>query len=350
MSETERLVELWKDAKSRGDDVYLATLVHAQGSSYRKPGARMLVTSRGERAGTLSGGCLEGEISRKIRWFTRNGPVVKIYRSSFDDDSDGIPFKSGCGGRIWVLMETGAAVDSVMEAIRASLEERVPAVTVCSVSAGHVLSTRVMPLSDGETALSSSRSTNSDTPEVIYIPILPPPKLYIFGAGDDAQPLVRFASELGWHVCVADGRAPLLQRARFPEAKELIHLEYGAGNTLTRGLQLLTDGPLVEAGSRVVVMTHSYEQDAALLRELLPQTLEYLGVLGPAHRTAGLVDEIADEIGLSREECFSRMHSPVGLPIGTGDPAVIALSIVAEIQALAASANTRVERRVELQL
>jgi xanthine/CO dehydrogenase XdhC/CoxF family maturation factor len=90
---------------------------------------------------------------------------------------------------------------------------------------------------------------------------------------------------------------------------------------------------LVEAGDRAVILTHSYEQDRALLTELLPHPLEYLGILGPLHRTARIIDEIKHHLGLSSEECFARLHAPVGLPLGAGDPSVIALAIVAEIQA-----------------
>ena len=83
MAEMENLVALWRRAKARGEDVYLATVFHVQGSSYRKPGARMLVTSSGERAGTISGGCLEAEVSRKIRWLTRDGATIETYKSSW---------------------------------------------------------------------------------------------------------------------------------------------------------------------------------------------------------------------------------------------------------------------------
>src|SRR5690348_6123716 len=105
--EATRLIELWTRAKERGEEVYLATVVHVQGSSYRKPGARMLVTSGGERAGTISGGCLEAEVSRKIAWHTTNGSSLQSYQSSFDDDNEGVPYGLGCGGTIWVLMQKG---------------------------------------------------------------------------------------------------------------------------------------------------------------------------------------------------------------------------------------------------
>jgi xanthine dehydrogenase accessory factor len=357
LAETERLVELWKRAKARGEDVYLATLVHVQGSSYRKPGARMLVTSSGERAGTVSGGCLEAEVSRKIRWMTEDGPKVERYRSSFDDENEGVPYGLGCGGTIWILMEAGAAVDEVMHAVCEALEHRKPSVTVSSIAPHrpHVTSIisqtelehgsedRVRHLGEARRALLERRaiftadSVDAEVPEFVCIPVLPPPKLHIFGAGDDAQPIVRFAAELGWDVYVADGRAHLLRSKRFPEAKKLVTLKYGPADSPHQPMQILAPQPLVEAGDRAVILTHSYDQDRALLRELLPQALEYLGVLGPMHRTTRIVDEIRGELGLSREDCLARLHAPVGLPLGAGDPAVIALAIVAEIQASASA-------------
>jgi xanthine dehydrogenase accessory factor len=353
LAEAERLVELWERAKERGEDLYLATLVHVQGSSYRKPGARMLVTSTGERAGTISGGCLEAEVSRKIRWLTENGPRVEKYRSSFDDENAGVPYGLGCGGTIWILMESGETVDQVMRALCLALRHRKPSVTVSSLAPDrpHTTSiishteleqdsnTRVPMLQEARRALNERRavtqsySANQELPEFLCIPVVPPPKLHVFGAGDDAQPIVRFAAELGWEVHVADGRANLLRQHRFPEAKNLVTLKYAPGDSHQQPMRITSPNPLVESGDRAVILTHSYEQDRALLAELLPHPLEFLGILGPLHRTTRIVDEIKDHLGLSREECFARLHAPVGLPLGTGDPSVIALAIVAEIQA-----------------
>ncbi len=364
MSETERLVQLWKRAKARGESVYLATVVHVEGSSYRKPGARMLVTGSGERAGTISGGCLEAEVSRKIRWFTQNGPSVEEYRSSFDDDNEGVPYGLGCGGKIWILMESGRAVDEVMGAYSRALEDRISSVIVSSIGASGPISSSVVAedeldasLGDdaacvalARRALSERRCTAALTaaggiPEFVCIPVMPPPVLRVFGAGDDAQPLVRFAVELGWDVYVADGRAHLVRPERFPEAKGLLTLKYEAFDSAGRAIRVATD-PLVAPGDRAVILTHSYEQDRALLKALLPQTLEYLGILGPLRRTVRIVDEIKGELGLSRDECLERLHAPVGLPLGSGGPAVIALSIVAEIQATSAkSSGSEVAKR-----
>jgi xanthine dehydrogenase accessory factor len=358
--EMERLVELWKRARSRGEDIYLATVVHVQGSSYRKPGARMLVTSGGERAGTISGGCLEAEVSRKIAWLTQNGPSLRCYKSSFDDDNEGVPYGLGCGGTIWVLMEAGQTVDSIMDAIRLALERRTAAVVVSSLAEDLPHRTFVVAEDevDGPTAsafvpfptelvkralsgqrtVASSNGDGSVLPQYICMPILPPPRLHVFGAGDDAQPIVRFGTELGWEVTVADGRGHLLRSERFPQARHLNLLKFSTPVS-TLEIRDLEGGPGVSDGDCAVILTHSYEQDRALLKALVLRPLQYLGILGPLHRTKRLLDSISGEVGLSTEECLAR----VGLNIGSGTPAVIALSIVAEIQAEIAGVAVQVE-------
>lgn len=372
MAEMQRIVELWKRAKSRGEDVFLATVVHVQGSSYRKPGARMLITASGERAGTISGGCLEAEVSRKIAWLTRDGATVESYRSSFDDDNEGVPYGLGCGGTIWILMEAGAAADEVLRACCMALDRRTPSVTVTSVAPHRPHITTLVSQADLERGspidpyhlrlarlalherhvVAAPHQQMSDVQEVVpdfvCIPVMPPPRLHVFGAGDDAQPVVRFAAELGWEVSVADGRAHLLRPQRFPDAKNLVTLNYAAADSSTQAMRIAAAAPLVDAGDCAVILTHSYEQDRALLAELLPQPLLYLGILGPLHRTARIVDEIKHQLGLTTEECLARLHAPVGLPLGSGDPAVIALAIVAEIQSTAFASRADQEKLREL--
>jgi xanthine dehydrogenase accessory factor len=351
LAETENLIALWRRAKSAGEATYLATVVHVQGSSYRKPGAQMLVTAGGERAGAISGGCLDAEVGRRIGWLTRDHSVVETYKSSFEEDLEGGQHGLGCGGQIWVLMEAGPAVDQAMGMLCRALEQR-EAVVIMHTLAGDRPKTSTYSLREieanapdnplayenasraiGERRVIPQFLDGADLPDSVCIPVMPPPRLHVFGAGDDAQPLVRFADELGWHVFVADGRAQLLREDRFPQAKKLLRIYYRKPDELSAGLRVATTGPLVDAGDYAVILTHSYEQDRALLRELLPQRLAYLGILGPLRRTTKIVDEIKDELGLSREECLARLHAPMGLRLGGNNPAVIALSVVAEIQA-----------------
>src|ERR1700691_1776856 len=130
MSELKQILELWKRAQAAGDGVCLATVVGIEGSAYRRPGARMVLTSAGLRAGTVSGGCLEGEIAKKAWWLTEKGASVQRYSSFFDDDlvSGGeMPYGLGCGGTVVVLLEQGGAATETLEALRRSVEERTAA-------------------------------------------------------------------------------------------------------------------------------------------------------------------------------------------------------------------------------
>jgi xanthine/CO dehydrogenase XdhC/CoxF family maturation factor len=350
--EARKLVKLWADARAAGEECALATVVRVAGSSYRKPGARMMITRGGQRAGTVSGGCLEAEVARKIWWLTANGPIVKDYSTSYDDDSQP-SYGLGCDGIVSLLLERASQADAVFEALRKSVDKRTSSIIVTVIDTD---SPRV-PLG-GRLTVSQSQiiSCNDEIPtglQLLLLPIAlnalqeehstatsvfyegrcleifaeyvsPPPALFVFGAGDDAQPVVHLATAMGWEVTVADGRSNLATPARFPAASRTAVLD------LDRPLQ---DLPIV-AGDAAVVMTHSYRQDVAILRELLPLQLAYLGVLGPKRRTTRIVNEVADFAGVDRAEALNNLKSPVGLDLGAGTPEIIALSIVSEIQAV----------------
>src|SRR5579863_9306637 len=103
MTDLERILALWREVESAGTDYVLATVVAVQGPSYRKPGALMLLTADGQRAGTVSGGCLEAEVASRAWWLTANGPTIQRY-STADEDGER-PYGSGCGGVIFLLLE-----------------------------------------------------------------------------------------------------------------------------------------------------------------------------------------------------------------------------------------------------
>ena len=358
MGETQGMLALWRRAQGRGESVCVATVVHVEGSSYRKPGARMLVTAGGERSGTISGGCLEAEVSRKIRWLTREGPVVEQYQSSFDEDGGGVPWGLGCGGTVWLLLQRDPI--EVLEALESAHQKG-----LASVALHHFSPARTLSVTDASRPAPQSRSLQaaiarslaeqrsltldedgcetSDTPAYLAEYLQPPPRLTVFGGGDDAQPIVRFADALGWRVAVADGRSHLLRPERFPEAAELRTLAYPAdappcgvardGSSEDRSV-VASIATGVAPGELAVILTHSFEQDLALLRALLPAGLAYLGILGPRHRTERLLEEVAPALGWSVDACWALLHAPVGLDLGARDPAAIALAIVAELQAV----------------
>jgi len=190
------------------------------------------------------------------------------------------------------------------------------------------LAARVRP--DAGDVLASGKSSAreyavSGGSVAVFLEVLTPPQpLVIFGAGHDAPPLVRLAKEMGWHVTIADARPAYATWERFPQADAVLACPpEEAASRLA-----------LDARTAVVLMTHNYLHDRALLEQLLPSPVRYLGVLGPKRRTGRLLAELSPAI--VSDDALSRLHSPVGLDIGADTPETIALAIVAEIQAVTA--------------
>ena len=314
MVERRKLVELWK----RGDAMALATLVSVEGSSYRGAGARILIAADGSHVGSVSGGCLEGEIVRKARWITRSGAAMERYSTLFDDTSD-IPYGLGCGGTVNVLMEPADTVEfaAVMESMEASLSGQIRTVTTVLPRTGATFAREIL---DEQGRLLFRSDCFDSTGHIYTEKLLAPQRLFIFGAGDDAQAMVQLSALLGWSTYVFDGRAQLARAERFPQADAVVAAQQ------FRGAQPV-------AGDAVVLMTHSYEQDREWLVQVLPLTPRYLGILGSRHRTALLLRDAAGRLDWPLERVCERVFSPIGLDLGGDGAEVVALSTVAEMQA-----------------
>jgi xanthine dehydrogenase accessory factor len=306
----------------------LVTLVRAEGSSYRKPGARLLVVD-GEYAGTISGGCLETEVVKKAAWAVRSGAIVERHSTTFDDTSD-IPYGLGCGGTVDLLLESSATPEfaALLKAFEASLRGE-PSVVITLLPNENapmlraVLSAgKVVFRSDGLAASTIDAALAGELEHAFVEGLAAPQRLIVLGAGDDVRPLVRMASLLGWSVTVVDGRKQLARAERFPEAQRVLAVQ--AGLIAEIG---------IKADDAVVLMTHSYEQDREWLAAVLPIAPRYLGVLGARHRSSLLVSEVSAMTGLSIAECCARIFAPVGLDLGGDGPEAIALAVLAEAQA-----------------
>ncbi len=339
MRERRQIVDLWQ----RGDAVALATLVRVEGSSYRRVGARLLIAANGEYAGSISGGCLEAEVIRKAQWLTRNGAAIQRYSTLFDDTAD-IPYGLGCGGTVDILLEPANTPEftALMQAMQASLQGERCRVVTSLPTATSALSRQILPENLGTSApdvLPTNlgapgpdprtrveaphrlASHNREEAALTFDEQLDPPhRLFLFGAGDDAQPMVRMAALLGWSVIVIDGRAQWARSERFPEATQVL-----AASNL--------DGFAIDESDSVVIMTHSYEQDRAWLAAALPSQPRYLGLLGSRHRSALLVSEVAAILGWSLERACESIFAPVGLDLGGDGAEAVALSAIAEMQA-----------------
>src|SRR3984957_5512141 len=303
MVERRQIVEMAR--RSGGEAGVLVTLVRAEGSSYRRPGARLL-TSAGSTAyaGTISGGCLENEVIKKAIWKVRDGAVVERYSTLFDDTAE-IPYGLGCGGTIDLLLEAAGTPEfhALVQALEASLLGQHSTVLTWLPAAGRSFKRAVLSHTGEVLFCSADLDANrlssqinavllAEIPDVFVEQLAPPQRLFLFGAGDDAKPVVGMADLLGWNSTVVDGRTHLARRERFPTAE----------NVLIAHAEDLPQLGITEEDA-VVLMTHSYEQDRAWLAALLPIAPRYLGVLGARHRSSLLVSEASVMTGLPIAEC-----------------------------------------------
>lgn len=332
----------------------LATVIEVRGSTYRRPGARMLMTQSGY-IGSISGGCLEADVFEHAQQVMALGEpmVVKYDTTSPDDIVWGLGL--GCNGLVRVFIERLAPhkrSHSVAFLAECYQDQQIGVLATVVRGADLVLGTHLMLQQDGKVrnyiedsalaasvledahaALRNNRSILKLYPlpggeaEVFIEAIQPPVPLAIFGAGYDAVPVVNFAKALGWHVTVVDSRPAYATKERFPVADAIV---------LARPEQVRDRIPL-DSRTVAVVMTHNYLHDQALLQTLLPSPVRYLGILGPKSRTERLLEELRGAGILFSPEQLCRLYGPVGIDIGADTPEAIALSIVAEIQAVLAN-------------
>ena len=292
--------------RERPGPLALATLVRVEGASYRKPGARLLLDRDGPVRGSLSGGCLEGDVhARAMEVLAAGRPRLMQYDLRGDADlvwGSG----SGCEGLLDILVEPLHGLPEWMTWVERAWAARTALTLHLDLSPNALGARSLASAGDGPTAAFTET-------------FAPPPALWILGAGDDSRFLVRMAKELGWFVGVLDHRPAFARPARFPEADAV-----RAGHPSN----LIPELPL-DARTAVVLMTHHYAKDLEALRLLLPSTAGYLGLMGSRARSANLLAELAAE-GLQPD---ARLHTPVGLDLGADAPEAIALAILAQIQA-----------------
>ncbi len=320
----------------------------------------MLIAEDRWLAGSISGGCLERDLVRRAWWCLGDGQAALVsYDSTSDDDDLGWGIGLGCNGVVELLLErtgTGTGTDRPVDSLafiggcvrnekvgalvtifRAPGDD-VPLGACLAMAADGTIVARTNSIDAQELALLESqarRALRTAGPaaavtlrsgiEALIEVIEPPPHLFVMGAGPDAIPLVRAARAVGWTITVW---APQSRRDAERQLAEADHVRSGAATALA---------PAVATAHRpiAVVMTHNAERDREALAMLLPSTCRYVGVLGPRRRTDKLLATL-DATGRSGPEHATKLHAPVGLAIGAETPAEVALSIVAEIQAVLA--------------
>ena len=344
---------LFERERTAGHALAVGLLVHTAGSTYRKPGALMLIAANGEYAGLLSGGCLEGYRREPAQSVIRTGePQLVTYDMRGADDLIwGLGL--GCEGAMRILLfrvgpeldwqpldhltrflaaYTPTAVGIVVESSHPDLpagtitlprETSSPVLRKALRQTGRDLLDSAAVQSALETAAHSGRAVwvegSACAWRLFALPLSLPPKLLLLGAGPDAAPVVDLAARQSWKVTVVDHRPAYAQAEHFPAAERVV---------LSRPDELLSAVDLSRF-SAAVVMSHHLASDLAYLRSLSATAIPYVGLLGPAVRR----ERLLSDLGAEAESLRSRLHGPVGLALGGRTPESIALAIVAEIHA-----------------
>ncbi len=355
MREIEAIIHAYDQAKATATECALATVVHVEGSSYRRAGARMLVDENGFMTGAISGGCLEGDALRKALLAIHQGRNKLVTYDTSDEDDAIIGAQLGCNGVIQVLFEPldFKQDHNPLELLRQAHQSQEAAALVSlfclkrhqhqpgtsmlwmgeKSAIGTLENTDMAPQLEAEVQLALSNQTShfclfqSETVEMqAFIEVLPPPfTLVMVGAGNDARILAQMAEPLGWSLIVADGRPSHANEDRFASSCQVV---------VTKPEEILANIPLNER-TAFVLITHNYHYDLAVFRLLLDKPdLPYIGILGPRKKYERMLTDLSAEGIQLTENQASRVYAPIGLSIGAESPAEIALSILAEIQSV----------------
>lgn len=306
---------------ARGEAGVLAVVVATSGSTYRKPGALVLLDASGVRAGALSGGCLEGELEAAARGVLDGGVAADVRFDTSGDEDRVFGSGTGCGGSTLVRLLPLPARDSPLRVALLDADARGATLELALAQLPASLGAGEAHVGD-ECWCFDARGMASDAMEhaaAVRLRVAPPPRLLLLGAGPETRPLLRLTRLLGWHVELAEHR----QRwARFAEGSGLDALHGGGPGALA---------PLLERArfDAALVMNHNYLLDARCLTQLAASAIAYVGLLGPAARRDDLLAEVGHAVA---ERLQPRLRAPVGLRLGGEGAEAIALAIVAELQ------------------
>lgn len=331
-------------ARMRAEPLVLATVLATEGSTYRKPGARILIGVDGRTSGLLSGGCLEADLRERAARVLAHDAPARLYFDTRESDDPVWGLGLGCEGAmdIWLQptrppayagiaylhrcleSETSGAIATVVGGAAAADElgaHGYRGVTPTDEMSAALADLAANPAFTEAAALRPLRFHGREL-EVFVAPVGLPAALLLCGGGPDAIPVQAFASALGWRVTVYDHRPAFAQNEFFP----------GAARVLCARPEELASRLDTGSFDAAVVMSHHLAADAAYLRALAAKAPSYIGLLGPAARR----QRLSIEVGEPLERIAAILHGPVGLDIGASSPEAIALSIVAQIQAVLA--------------
>jgi xanthine dehydrogenase accessory factor len=350
MKEIKKILDKYSQIDFANRKAAIATVVKVEGSSYRRAGAKMLMTDDGRWEGAISGGCLEGDALRKARQVIMEKKPMLVLYDTREDGSGNMSANLGCNGIIEVLIEpvVESNVSNPVVLLNYLLDQNEASVvaTVFQVDEGidAIVGERLIYQKDKITesvsnsdlkkwlvkeseevmvnnkSVTKSYTVDEGVLRVFFEVVQPDIHLVIFGGGYDAIPLYKQGKEMGWKVTVTDECVAHLLPARFPEATCVIPTDR------TTFLNTIN----ITKRTAVALLTHSYQYDKSVIEKLSSTEVGYVGALGPRKRFVKMQNEWLQE---GKEIGASNIFSPAGLDLGAETPEEIALAIIAEIQA-----------------
>ncbi len=349
MKDFKTIISEFRKIDSNTRKAALATVVKVRGSSYRSPGARMLITDDGKWVGSISGGCLEGDALRKARQVMSDKTPMTVTYDTSEESNQNLGIGLGCNGVIDVLIEPIdlASRDNPIELFESFVKTKEPLTlaTVFNATVGvgeklirhasgdirnafsnaslaEMVADDLQQLFQTKKSLAKNFITSEAEYEVFMELIQPSVSMIIFGGGFDARPVSNLAKSLGWDVRVTDECVAHIAPVFFPTADQLslCHRDF-----IDRDFD-------ITPFTACVLMSHNYEYDRDVLKKLLKSDTPYIGILGPRKRFEKMQKEFAAEGVTMSDEDIHRIHSPIGLDIGAETPDEIAISIISEIQ------------------
>ncbi len=318
-NEIKQLFQIAASWQLSGKNIILATVVHLEGSSYRRPGVRMIISDHGDSFGAVSGGCVEIEIRKQAQSIFKNG---KAKIMNYDGR-----FRIGCEGIITLLLEPLVITNEILETFVSVLKER------HSFNTDSFFYNTVGEHNHIGTLLTIRNKTFSLNPSFniekiadqaclsqTFQPIF---QLHIFGAEHDAVHLCKAANLLGWEVNIVAS----------PDEEKTVEYFPGANQLITPLFDAL-DTSAYDKQTAVVLMTHSFNKDVQYLIALKDIQPAYFGLLGPIHRRERVISKFLEYCPETSPEFLEQLHAPAGINIGAENASEIAISILAEILSL----------------
>lgn len=301
------VLEQYREWRGQKLDVAIATVTETWGSSPRPLGSKMIVSSDGRMAGSVSNGCIEGAVFEEAEQVLASGQAKLVEYGVADD----VAFEVGlaCGGHIAVFINRATEVH---DSLGDYLEEQRPCLLETDLATGEaslLLRTpdREKPWREGDTFVE---------------PYPRPAHMVILGAIHIAMPLHRLAKLMGYRVTVVDARGKFATEERFPEADELI---------VAWPDEALAQIP-IDRSTAVVVLTHDPKFDMPALRAVVGRGAGYVGAIGSRKTNQNRFDALREE-GFTEEQ-IDEIHGPIGLDLGGQGAEETALGIMAEVTAV----------------